>query len=130
MGGIIAGVAAVVSVLASFTNLLQQIYPGWNGDWATLQGMTPNTTNLDTSTIFPLVAGILAVLVIVWIFAIIAAFFIWRSSKTGLQQIKRGLIWNCWVDLADRRNNSGLRVDSDVDFGTTPGNCFFHNEGS
>ncbi len=91
VGGIIAGVAAVVSVLASFTNLLQQIYPGWNGDWATLQGMTPNTTNLDTSTIFPLVAGILAVLVIVWIFAIIAAFFIWRSLKQVSNKSNVGL---------------------------------------
>jgi uncharacterized membrane protein len=91
VGGIIAGVAAVVSVLASFTNLLHQIYPGWNGDWATLQGMTPNTTNLDTSTIFPLVAGILAVLVIVWIFAIIGAFFIWRSLKQVSSKSNVGL---------------------------------------
>lgn len=91
VGGIIAGVAAVVSVLASFTNLLHQIYPGWNGDWATLQGMTPNTTNLDTSTIFPLVAGILAVLVIVWIVAIIAAFFIWRSLKQVSNKSNVGL---------------------------------------
>ena len=91
VGGIIAGVAAVVSVLASFTNLLHQIYPGWNGDWATLQGMTPNTTNLDTSTIFPLVAGILAVLVIVWIVAIISAFFIWRSLKQVSNKSNVGL---------------------------------------
>ena len=81
VGGIIAVVAVVYTVLTSLTDLLQQIYPGWNGDWSTLQGMTPNTSNIDPSAIYPLVAGILAVLVIVWVFAIIAAFFIRRSLK-------------------------------------------------
>jgi uncharacterized membrane protein len=81
IGVVIAAVAAVVTVLTSISDLLKQIYPGWNGDWSTLQGMTPNTTNLDTSTIFPILAGILVILVIVWVFAIIAAFFIWRSLK-------------------------------------------------
>jgi uncharacterized membrane protein len=81
VGGIIAAVAVVYTVLTLLTDLLQQIYPGWNGDWSTLQNMTPNTSNLDPSAIYPLVAGILAVLVIVWIFAIAAAFFIRRSLK-------------------------------------------------
>ena len=69
------------TVLTSLTDLLKQIYPGWNGDWSTLQGMTPNTTNLNLSTLVPLIAGILAFLVMVWVFAIIASFFIWRSLK-------------------------------------------------
>ena len=81
MGGIIAAVAVVYTVLTSLTDLIYQIYPGWNGDWASLQGMTPNTSNIDPSAVFPLVAGILVVLVIVWVFAIIAAFFVRRSLK-------------------------------------------------
>ncbi len=81
VGGIIAAVATLYTVLTSLTDLLKQIYPGWNGDWSTLQGMTPNTSNIDASTIYPLVAGILAVLVIVWVFAIVTAFFVRRSLK-------------------------------------------------
>ena len=91
VGGIIAAVAVVFTVLTSLTDLLKQIYPGWNGDWSTLQGMTPNTSNLDPSAIFPFVAGILAVLVIVWVFAIIAAFFIWRSLKQVSNKSNVGL---------------------------------------
>lgn len=91
VGGIITAVAVVYTVLTSLTDLLKQIYPGWNGDWATLQGMTPNTSNLDPSAIYPLVAGILAVLVIVWVFAIIAAFFIWRSLKQVSKKSNVGL---------------------------------------
>jgi uncharacterized membrane protein len=91
VGVVIAVVAAVVTVLTSLTDLLKQIYPGWNGDWSTLQGMTPNTSNLDYSTIYPLVAGIIAVLVIVWIFAIIASFFVWRSLKQVSNNSNTGL---------------------------------------
>lgn len=81
VGGIIAGILALAVVLSNIKDLVTQLYPGWNGDWSTLQGMTPNTTNIDPSAIYPLIAGLLVVLVIVWVFAIIAAFFIWRSLK-------------------------------------------------
>lgn len=81
VGVVIAAVAAVVTVLTSLADLLKQIYPSWNGDWSTLQGMTPDVSNLDPSAIYPLIAGMLVILVIVWVFAIIAAFFIWRSLK-------------------------------------------------
>ena len=81
VGVVVAAVAAFVTFLTSLTDLIRQIYPGWNGDWSTLQGMTPDTSNLDPSALFPLFGGILVVLVIVWVFAIIASFFIWRSLK-------------------------------------------------
>jgi uncharacterized membrane protein len=91
VGVILAVVAVLFTVLTSLTDLLKQIYPGWNGDWSTLQNMTPNTTNLDPSTLYPFVGGILAVLVIVWVFAIIAAFFIWRSLKQVSNKTNVGL---------------------------------------
>jgi uncharacterized membrane protein len=91
VGVVIAAVAAAVTVLTSLTDLLKEIYPGWNGDWSTLQGMTPDTTNINPSAIFPLIAGILVILVIVWIFAIISAFFIWRSLKQVSNKSNVGL---------------------------------------
>lgn len=91
VGGIIAGILALAVVLSNITDLVTQLYPGWNGDWSTLQGMTPNTTNIDPSAIFPLIGGLLVVLVIVWVFAIIAAFFIWRSLKQVSNKSNVGL---------------------------------------
>lgn len=81
VGGVIAAAVAVFAVLTSLTNFLKQIYPGWNGDWATLQGLTPNTTNINAADILPFVAGLLVVIALIWVFAIIAAFFIRRSLK-------------------------------------------------
>ena len=91
VGSVITGILALAVVLSNLKDLVTQIYPGWNGDWATLQGMTPNTTNIDPSAIFPLIGGLLVVLVIVWVFAIIAAFFIWRSLKQVSNKSNVGL---------------------------------------
>jgi uncharacterized membrane protein len=91
VGGIITGVLAVAVVLSNIKDLLTQVYPGWNGDWSTLQGMTPNTTNFDVSTIFPLISGLLVVLVLVWVVTIIAAFFIYRSLKQVSNKSNTGL---------------------------------------
>ena len=91
VGGIIAGVLAVAVVLSNIKDLLTQIYPGWNGDWSTLQGMTPSTTNINPSDIFPLISGLLVVLVVVWIVAIVASFFIYRSLKQVSNKSNVGL---------------------------------------
>ena len=90
VGGIIAGVIAFAVVLSNIKDLVTQLYPGWNGDWSTLQGMTANT-NLDPTTIFPLISGLLVVLVIVWVVSIIAAFFIYRSLKQVSTKSNMGL---------------------------------------
>jgi uncharacterized membrane protein len=81
VGAIIVGVLAVAVVLSNIKDLLTQLYPGWNGDWSTLQDMTANVTNFDPTNIFPLIGGLLVVLVLAWVFAIIASFFIYRSLK-------------------------------------------------
>lgn len=84
VGGIITGVVVLFVVLANITPLIQQIYPGWNGDWASLQNMTPDTSalqsgNFDYSVLMPLFLGMLVAFVLVWIVAIIAGVFIRQS---------------------------------------------------
>ncbi len=91
VGGIVAAVLALAVVLTNLKDFITQIYPGWNGDWSTLQGMTPNTSNIDPTTVLPFIADLLVVLVIVWIFAIIAAFFVWRSLKQVSNKSSVGL---------------------------------------
>jgi len=91
VGAIIVGVLALAVVLSNIKDLITQLYPGWNGDWSTLQGMTPNTNNFDPTNIFPLIGGLLVALVIAWVFSIIAAFFIWRSLKQVSNKSNTGL---------------------------------------
>src|SRR5665647_746164 len=91
VGAIIVGVLAVAVVLSNIKDLVTQLYPGWNGDWSTLQGMTPNTTNFDPTNFFPLIGGLIVVLVIAWVFSIIAAFFIYRSLKQVSNKSNSGL---------------------------------------
>src|SRR5665647_1073380 len=91
VGGIIAGILALAVVLSNIKDLVTQLYPGWNGDWSTLQGMTPNTTNFDPTNFFPLIGGLIVVLVIAWVFSIIAAFFIYRSLKQVSNKSNSGL---------------------------------------
>jgi uncharacterized membrane protein len=82
VGAVVAAVAVFAVVLSNITDLITQLYPGWTpGDWASIQGMTPNTSNLDPTALFPLIAGILVVFVVLWVFAIIATFFMRRSLK-------------------------------------------------
>jgi uncharacterized membrane protein len=81
IGCIVASVVAVVVVLTSIVNFLYQIFPGWNGDYASLQDLTPNITNIDISTLTPFFTGIALILVILWIFSIITAIFAGRSLK-------------------------------------------------
>jgi len=87
-GIITAVVVAVASILVNLSNIkdfISNIYPGWNGDWSTLSGLTPNTSNLNPSDILPFVTGIflvfVAILVVIWIFAIISTLFVRRSLK-------------------------------------------------
>jgi uncharacterized membrane protein len=82
VGGVITGIAVVVWVLTTLKNFLYQIYPGWNGDWSKLSGLTPNTSNITMSTVTPLIERLLLVFLILWIFTIIAAIFARRSLKT------------------------------------------------
>jgi uncharacterized membrane protein len=82
VGGVVSVAAVIITVLTSLTDFLYAIFPDWNGDWAALSGLTPNPSNLSLNNIMPLLAGIFAVFIILWVFAIIATFFIRRSLGT------------------------------------------------
>jgi len=82
VGGVVSIAAVVVTVLTSLTDFLYTIFPGWNGDWTALSGLTPDTSNLTLANIMPFIIGFLAVFIILWVFSIIAAFFARRSLGT------------------------------------------------
>ncbi|HYB68859.1 MAG TPA: DUF996 domain-containing protein [Candidatus Acidoferrales bacterium] len=91
VGAVIAGIVVVVSVLTNLKNFLYKIYPGWNGDWSKLSGLTPTTSNITWSTVQPLLEGLILALVVLWIFIIIATFFARRSLKTLSAKTSVGL---------------------------------------
>jgi uncharacterized membrane protein len=94
VGGVIAGVVVVVAVLSNLKTLLQDLYPSWNGKWtsiSSLSGMTPQTSNINTSTIFSLIAGALVAFVIFWIFLIIWAVLARKSLKMLADKSGTGL---------------------------------------
>jgi uncharacterized membrane protein len=82
VGVVVSVTVLIITVLTSLTNFLQTIFPGWNGDWTALSGLTPDLSNLSLDTIMPFITGIIVVFVILWVFAIISAFFIRRSLIT------------------------------------------------
>jgi uncharacterized membrane protein len=89
VGGVISVAVVIIVILSSLTDFLKTLYPGWNGDWTALSGLTPNTSNITLDSITPFIAGIIAVLIILWVCSIIAAFFIRRSL--GKLSIKSGV---------------------------------------
>jgi uncharacterized membrane protein len=82
VGAVISIGVVVFTVLTSLKDFLLTIYPNWNGDWTALSGLTPDTSNISLSSLVPFLAGIFTVFIILWIFAIISAFFVRRSLGT------------------------------------------------
>jgi uncharacterized membrane protein len=82
VGGVISIAVIAIAVLSSLTDFLHTIFPDWNGDWNALSGLTPNLSNLTLDSIMPFLTGIIAAFIILWVFSIIAAFFIRRSLGT------------------------------------------------
>ena len=88
--GVMAGIVGVVSavaiglaiVLPNIKDFLMTIFPSWNGDWSTissLSGMTRATSNIGIGDVIPFISAAIVIFVILWIFAIIATFFVRRS---------------------------------------------------
>ena len=88
--GVMAGIVGVVSavaiglaiVLPNIKDFLMTIFPSWNGDWSTissLSGMTPDTSNIGIGDVIPFISAAIVIFVVLWIFAIIATFFVRRS---------------------------------------------------
>ncbi|HDQ06264.1 MAG TPA: DUF996 domain-containing protein [Candidatus Bathyarchaeota archaeon] len=89
VGCLISAGVLIITVLTSLKDFLYEVFPDWNGDWTTLSGLTPNPSNISIENIVPFIAGIFAVLIIFWVFFIIAAFFFKRSfgklsEKSGI----------------------------------------------
>lgn len=89
VGGAIAAGTLILLVLTSLSEFLYTVYPGWNGDWSALSGLTPDVSNLDISAVMPFITGFFVTLAVVWIFAIIAFYFVRRaltslSAKSGI----------------------------------------------
>jgi len=79
VGGVVAVGAVIISVLTSLTDFIYTIYPSWNGDWTSLSGLTPDPANFSVEAFLPFLAGLFAALLVLWVFAIIATFFVRRS---------------------------------------------------
>jgi uncharacterized membrane protein len=101
---LVAGVVGVVAAAATalyiifdtnlVTNLIRDVYPSWNGSWSTissLRGMTPTTSNIPRGDVTSALGAIFLVLVVLWVFAIVAAFFARRSLKTLSSKASVGL---------------------------------------
>lgn len=83
--GVVLAVAVAVGVLInSLSSFLYKIFPSWNGDWTTLSGMTPTTTNLTFSDIVPFLTAALAVLAILFVSAVIVT-ILYRRSLSSLR---------------------------------------------
>jgi uncharacterized membrane protein len=98
VGAFIAVGVAIFAVLSNLNNIkdvIYQIYPNWDGNWASLSGMTPDTSNLNPQDMLPLIASLvvlaLLVLAILWFVSIISSFFIRRSLNVVKEKTNVGL---------------------------------------
>ena len=66
------------------------LYPGFNGDWSAVPNLTVNA-DFNPADLVPFIGPILAILVIMWIFVIVASFFTWRSLKAVSSRASVGL---------------------------------------
>lgn len=95
--GVVAAAAAALYIIFDttiLTNFLKNLYPTWNGSWSTissLRGLTPNTSSITTSDVTSILGAVFLVLVVLWVFAIVAAFFARRSLKTLSAKASVGL---------------------------------------
>jgi uncharacterized membrane protein len=95
IGVVLATVIGIAVVLPNITDFLLKVFPSWNGDWTTitsLSGMIPNTSNIEFGDIIPFITAAILVIATLWVFAIIATFFIRRSlvqlsAKTNVRLI-------------------------------------------
>lgn len=91
VGGVISIAVVLFTVLTSLTDFLYALFPDWNGDWTALSGLTPDPSNISLGSIMPFITGLFAVLIIIWAFSIISAFFARRSLETLSEKTGVGL---------------------------------------
>jgi len=92
VAGVLISVAVVfIAVLTSLTDFLYEVFPDWNGDFTALSGLTPDPSNIDLSNIGLFLGGLFAVLIVLWVFSILVAFFFRRSFGTLSEKSGVGL---------------------------------------
>lgn len=94
IGVVVAAAIGLAIILPNIKDFLMKIFPTWNGDWSTissLSGMTPNVSNIGIGDIIPFISAAIVVLVIFWVFAIIAMYFARRSLKQVSAKTNYGL---------------------------------------
>ena len=92
VAGVLISVAVVfIAVLTSLTDFLYEVFPDWNGDFTALSGLTPDPSNFDLSNIGLFLGGLFAVLIVLWVFSVLVAFFFRRSFGTLSEKSGVGL---------------------------------------
>lgn len=93
VGVVAAAVAAIYVVFYTsiFTDFLHKIFPGWNGSWNSLVGLTPTTSNITFNDVTSVLGAAFGLLAILWIFLIISAYFNRRSLKKLATKANVGL---------------------------------------
>ena len=81
-GIVVAGLAFITVVFTMLADLLYDFFPTWDGEWATLPGLTPDVTAIDPMAIMPFLTAILLVLVILFFTALIVAIFMRKSMNS------------------------------------------------
>ena len=82
VGVVFAVAVGIVLVLSNIQDFLLKVFPSWNGDWSTLpslSSMTPNTSNIGFGDVIPFIVAAIMIIAILWVFSIIATFFLRRS---------------------------------------------------
>ncbi|MCS7135843.1 MAG: DUF996 domain-containing protein [Nitrososphaerota archaeon] len=84
VGGVIAMVLIITTVIPSLIKIFHTIFPEWNGDWTALPKLelTPDVLNFSLEMFMPFLTGILATFITLWVFSMISAFFVRRSFRT------------------------------------------------
>ena len=94
VGVVVAAAIGIAIVLPNIKDFLMKLFPSWNGSWSTissLSGMTPNTSNIAIGDILPFISAAIVVIVILWVFAIVAMYFARRSLKQLSAKTNYGL---------------------------------------
>ncbi len=88
--GVVATIAVMIGILInSLMGFLQKLFPGWNGDWMALSGMTPNISGITFSDVIPFIWASITAFLILFAVSVLSAVLFRRSlgrlkAKSGV----------------------------------------------
>ncbi|MCL2359641.1 MAG: DUF996 domain-containing protein [Nitrososphaerota archaeon] len=95
VGIVIALILVIILIMPVAATMMQQMVPGWNGDWNTQPSTIPDMSNIDTNQLlesgFAILVNFVIVFGVLCIFAIIATFFIRQSLNLLKEKSDIGL---------------------------------------